>query len=135
MKFQLSKEYYRHQQEIFIDFYNQGLVSRKGNYVNWDPIEKTVLANEQVINGRGWRSNAIVERKKLSQWFFNITKFSNELLNDLEKLDGWPEKVKLMQKNWIGKSLGCEINFEMDSSNEKIIFLLQDLIQFLEQAS
>ena len=93
-----DKKYYRHQQELFIDFYNQGLVSRKETYVNWDPIENTVLANEQVINGRGWRSNAIVERKKLSQWFFNITKFSNELLNDLENLVGWPEKVKLMQK-------------------------------------
>ena len=79
-----DKEYYKHQQEIFIDFYKQGLVSRKETYVNWDPVENTVLANEQVINGRGWRSNAIVERKKLSQWFFNITKFSNELLDDLD---------------------------------------------------
>ncbi len=109
-----DKDYYKHQQALFIDFYNNGLVSRKETYVNWDPVEKTVLANEQVINGRGWRSNAIVERKKLSQWFFNITKFSNELLQDLEKLDGWPEKVKLMQKNWIGKSYGCEINFEIE---------------------
>ena len=83
------EEYYKHQQEIFIDFYNKGLVSRKETYVNWDPVEKTVLANEQVINGRGWRSNAVVERKKLSQWFFNITKFSNELLEDLEFLDGF----------------------------------------------
>ena len=115
-----DKDYYKHQQEIFIDFYNQGLVSRKETYVNWDPVEKTVLANEQVINGKGWRSNAIVERKKLSQWFFNITKFSNELLNDLEKLKGWPEKVKLMQKNWIGKSFGCEINFELDNEKEFI---------------
>ena len=110
------KEYYKHQQEIFIDFYNQGLVSRKETYVNWDPEEKSVLANEQVINGRGWRSNAIVERKKLSQWFFNITKFSEELLKDLDELNGWPEKVKLMQKNWIGKSFGCEINFEIEES-------------------
>ena len=89
-----DKEYYKHQQEIFIDFYNQGLVSRKETYVNWDPVEKTVLANEQVVNGKGWRSNATVERKKLSQWFFNITKFSNELLNDLETLEGWPDIVK-----------------------------------------
>ncbi len=111
-----DKEYYKHQQEIFIDFYNKGLVSRKETYVNWDPVENTVLANEQVINGKGWRSNAPVERKKLSQWFFNITKFSNELLNDLEKLDGWPKKVKLMQKNWIGKSFGCEINFEINNT-------------------
>ena len=115
-----SKEYYKHQQEIFIDFYNNGLVSRKETYVNWDPIEKTVLANEQVINGKGWRSNAVVERKKLSQWFFNISKFSNELLNDLEKLGGWPEKVKLMQKNWIGKSIGCELKFEIVGSEKKI---------------
>ncbi len=115
-----DKNYYRHQQEIFIDFYNNGLISRKETYVNWDPVEKTVLANEQVINGKGWRSNAVVERKKLSQWFFNITKFSNELLNDLNSLNGWPEKVKLMQKNWIGKSFGCEINFQVDNS-DKII--------------
>ena len=113
-------DYYKHQQELFIDFFNQGLVSRKETYVNWDPIEKTVLANEQVIDGKGWRSNAVVERKKLSQWFFNITKFSDNLLNDLESLNGWPEKVKLMQKNWIGKSYGCEIQFEVYESSEKI---------------
>ena len=115
-----DKNYYKHQQEIFIDFYNNGLVSRKETYVNWDPVEKSVLANEQVINGKGWRSNAVVERKKLSQWFFNITKFSDELLNDLKTLEGWPDKVKLMQKNWIGKSFGCEISFEINSSEEKI---------------
>ena len=115
-----DKDYYKHQQELFIDFYNNGLVSRKETYVNWDPMEKTVLANEQVINGRGWRSNALVERKKLSQWFFNITKFSNELLIDLENLKGWPEKVKLMQQNWIGKSFGCEIEFKIESSKDKI---------------
>ncbi len=115
-----EKEYYKHQQELFIDFYNQGLVSRKETYVNWDPVENTVLANEQVINGRGWRSNAIVERKKLSQWFFNITKFSEELLKELDYLEGWPEKVKLMQKNWIGKSYGCEINFAIENSEKQI---------------
>ena len=115
-----DKDYYKHQQEIFIDFYNHGLISRKETYVNWDPVEKTVLANEQVINGRGWRSDAIVERKKLSQWFFNITNFANELLEDLDKLKGWPEKVKLMQKNWIGKSFGCEIDFQIVDSKEKI---------------
>ncbi len=115
-----DKDYYKHQQEIFIDFYNHGLISRKETYVNWDPVEKTVLANEQVINGRGWRSDAIVERKKLSQWFFNITNFANELLEDLDKLEGWPEKVKLMQKNWIGKSFGCEIDFQIVDSKEKI---------------
>ena len=115
-----SKEYYKHQQELFIDFFNKGLVSRKETYVNWDPVEKTVLANEQVINGRGWRSNALVERKKLSQWFFNITKFSEDLLIDLEQLEGWPEKVRLMQKNWIGKSYGCEIKFELEDIKETI---------------
>ena len=115
-----EKEYYKHQQELFIDFYNHGLVSRKETYVNWDPVENTVLANEQVINGRGWRSNAIVERKKLSQWFFNITKFSNELLNDLDSLKGWPDKVKLMQQNWIGKSFGCEIEFKIKDSKNKL---------------
>jgi len=112
--------YYKHQQELFIDFYNQGLVSRKETYVNWDPVEKTVLANEQVINGRGWRSNAVVERKKLSQWFFNITKFSKELLKELENLSGWPEKVRLMQKNWIGESIGCELDFKIDNLNKKL---------------
>ena len=115
-----DEKYYKHQQELFIDFYNNGFVSRKETYVNWDPVEKTVLANEQVINGRGWRSNAIVERKKLSQWFFNITKFAEPLLNDLENLTGWPEKVKLMQKNWIGKSLGCEIDFQIINKDKKI---------------
>ena len=115
-----DEDYYKHQQEIFIDFYNQGLVSRKETYVNWDPVENSVLANEQVINGRGWRSNAIVERKKLSQWFFNITKFSKELLDDLNNLSGWPEKVKLMQKNWIGKSTGCELNFKINDLNRKL---------------
>ena len=115
-----DKDYYKHQQELFIDFYNNGLITRKETYVNWDPVEKTVLANEQVIDGRGWRSNAIVERKKLSQWFFKITKFSDDLLNDLNSLEGWPEKVKLMQTNWIGKSFGCEISFELENSNESI---------------
>ncbi len=115
-----NKDYYKHQQELFIDFYKQGLVSKKETYVNWDPIEKTVLANEQVINGKGWRSNAVVERKKLSQWFFNITKFSDQLLNDLDDLKGWPDKVKLMQKNWIGKSIGCELDFKVKSLSKNI---------------
>ncbi len=115
-----DEEYYSHQQSLFIDFYDSGLISRKETYVNWDPIEKTVLANEQVVNGRGWRSNAIVERKKLSQWFFNITKFSDELLKDLENLDGWPEKVKTMQKNWIGKSYGCDLNFKIHDNDKEI---------------
>jgi len=115
-----DEKYYKHQQEIFIEFYNKGYVSRKENYVNWDPIEQTVLANEQVIDGKGWRSGAIVQRKKISQWVFNITKFADELLNDIELLKDWPEKVKLMQKNWIGKSVGCEIDFELVENKEKI---------------
>ena len=115
-----DESYYKHQQEIFIEFYNKGYVSRKENYVNWDPVEQTVLANEQVVDGKGWRSGAIVQRKKLSQWVFNITKFADELLDGLNKLENWPEKVKLMQKNWIGKSLGCEIDFELVGAKEKI---------------
>ena len=113
-------DYYKHQQSLFIDFYNAGLISKKETYVNWDPVEKTVLANEQVVNGRGWRSNAVVERKKLSQWFLNISKYSDELLNDLDALDGWPEKVKIMQKNWIGKSYGCDLIFNISNSDKKI---------------
>ena len=113
-----SPDYYKHQQKFFLELYDKGLVYRKENYVNWDPVDETVLANEQVIEGRGWRSGAIVERKKLNQWFFNISKFSEELLNDLNDLDEWPNKVKTMQKNWIGKSFGCEINFKIDGNKD-----------------
>ena len=109
-----DKSYYKHQQEFFLELFKKGLVYRKENYVNWDPVDETVLANEQVIDGKGWRSGAIVERKKLSQWFFNISKFSQELLDGLENLTSWPNKVKVMQKNWIGKSFGCEIEFKID---------------------
>ena len=111
-----SPDYYKHQQEFFLELYDKGLVYRKESYVNWDPVDQTVLANEQVIDGKGWRSGAVVERKKLNQWFFNITKFSNELLNGLDKLNKWPNKVKIMQKNWIGKSFGCEIDFKIEGS-------------------
>jgi leucyl-tRNA synthetase len=111
-----SPEYYKHQQKFFLDLYDKDLVYRKEEYVNWDPIDQTVLANEQVIDGKGWRSGAIVERKKLNQWFFNITKFSNELLESLNSLNDWPNKVKVMQKNWIGKSVGCEVGFKIESS-------------------
>ena len=115
-------EYYKHQQEFFLELFKKDLVYKKDTYVNWDPAEQTVLANEQVIDGKGWRSGVTVERKKLSQWFFNIKKFSQDLLDELEKLKNWPDKVKLMQKNWIGKSFGCEINFQIDKKNsgEKI---------------
>jgi len=111
-----SVDYYKHQQEFFLELFDKGLVYRKEQDVNWDPIDQTVLANEQVIDGKGWRSGAQVEKKKLNQWFFNITKFSNELLDSLGSLDQWPNKVKTMQKNWIGKSFGCEVNFEISSS-------------------
>ena len=117
-----DSNYYKHQQEFFIEMYKKGLVQKKETYVNWDPVDKTVLANEQVIDGKGWRSGVEVERKKLHQWFFNITKFSQELLNDLEKLPGWPEKVKLMQKNWIGKSEGCEIIFKTQNKKNIKVF-------------
>ncbi len=109
-----SEEYYKHQQLFFIELFKKGLVYRKENYVNWDPVDETVLANEQVIDGKGWRSGAVVERKKLNQWFFNISKFSDDLLNGLGELKNWPNKVKVMQKNWIGKSFGCEINFKIE---------------------
>ena len=114
-----SPEYYRHQQEFFLELYDKGLVYKKENYVNWDPVDQTVLANEQVIDGKGWRSGALVERKKLNQWFFKITEFSEELLRNLEKLEEWPNKVKVMQKNWIGKSFGSEVSFPITNS-EKI---------------
>ncbi|MDC3041821.1 leucine--tRNA ligase [Candidatus Pelagibacter sp.] len=111
-----SEEYYKHQQLFFLELYRKGLVYRKENYVNWDPVDHTVLANEQVIDGKGWRSGATVERKKLNQWFFNISKFSHELLDGLDQLNDWPNKVKIMQKNWIGKSFGCEITFKIEGN-------------------
>ena len=127
-----SAEYYKHQQKFFLDLYDKGLVYRKENYVNWDPVDQTVLANEQVIDGRGWRSGALVERKKLNQWFFNITKFSEELLEGLDGLNEWPNKVKIMQKNWIGKSFGCEIDFQIsglkDLGNVKIFTTRPDTL-------
>ena len=108
-----SIDYYKYQQQFFLELYDKGLVYRKENYVNWDPVDETVLANEQVIDGKGWRSGATVERKKLNQWFFNISKFSEELLEGLNHLNEWPNKVKIMQKNWIGKSFGCEVDFKI----------------------
>ena len=111
-----SEEYYKHQQTFFLELLKKKLVYRKENYVNWDPVDETVLANEQVIDGKGWRSGAIVERKKLNQWFFNISKFSQDLLDGLDELKTWPNKVKTMQKNWIGKSFGCEIDFKVQGN-------------------
>ena len=115
-----SVDYYRHQQEFFLELFDKGLVYRKEQDVNWDPVDQTVLANEQVIDGKGWRSGAQVEKKKLNQWFFNITKFSNELLESLDGLEQWPNKVKTMQKNWIGKSKGMQITFNGTRTQDKI---------------
>jgi leucyl-tRNA synthetase len=106
--------YYKHQQKMFLDFLRAGLVERKHSRVNWDPVDQTVLANEQVIDGRGWRSGALVEQRELSQWFFKITNYSQELLDALDRLDRWPEKVRLMQKNWIGRSEGLLVRFALD---------------------
>ena len=115
-----DKNYYSCQQELFIDFYHAGLAYKKNAVVNWDPVDQTVLANEQVIDGKGWRTGAIVEKKNLSQWFFKITNYAEELLTGLDGLTLWPEKVKVMQKNWIGKSTGAEIYFNIKGSEEKI---------------
>ena len=115
-----TPDYYKHEQKIFIEFYKKGLAYQKETIVNWDPIEQTVLANEQVIDGRGWRSNAIIQKKKMKGWFLKITDFAEELLEDLKTLENWPEKVKLMQKNWIGKSFGALIDFHILETNDKI---------------
>ena len=109
--------YYRHQQKLFLDFLQTGLVERKTSRVNWDPVDQTVLANEQVIDGRGWRSGAEVEARELTQWFFKITKYSDELLKAIDGLDRWPEKVRLMQKNWIGRSEGLLARFALAPNN------------------
>ncbi len=113
-------EYYKHEQKFFIDMFKAGLAYKKEAEVNWDPVDKTVLANEQVIDGRGWRSGALVEKKKLSQWFLKISKYSDELLNDLKGLENWPNKVKVMQSNWIGKSTGAEIDFKISDEDSHI---------------
>ncbi|MGN6375279.1 MAG: leucine--tRNA ligase [Sphingomonas sp.] len=112
--------YYGHEQALFLDLYAAGLVYRKESAVNWDPVDMTVLANEQVIDGRGWRSGALVEKRKLSQWFLKITQFADELLDGLKGLDHWPDKVKLMQENWIGKSQGLTFRFKLENSTDEI---------------
>mgnify|MGYP001349491736 CR=1 FL=1 len=112
-------DYYRHEQKFFIDMFKAGLAYKKESEVNWDPVDKTVLANEQVIDGKGWRSGAEVEKKKLSQWFLKISKYSDELLSEIENLTEWPNKVKVMQANWIGKSIGAEINFQINNGEFK----------------
>ncbi|NQV55559.1 MAG: leucine--tRNA ligase [Rhodospirillales bacterium] len=108
-----SPDYYRHEQKMFLDFLAAGLAYRKESWVNWDPAEQTVLANEQVIDGRGWRSGAVVEKKRLAQWFLKITDFSEELLAGLDGLERWPERVRLMQNNWIGRSEGMRVSFQI----------------------
>ena len=106
-------EYYRHQQAMLIDFLKAGLVTRKQSKVNWDPVDMTVLANEQVIDGRGWRSGALVEQRELTQWFFKISDYAEELLDAIDTLDQWPDKVRIMQRNWIGRSEGMRLLFEV----------------------
>lgn len=112
-----DKNYYWNQQKLFIELFKNGLVYKKNSSVNWDPVDNCVLSNEQVINGLGWRSGAKVEKKILNQWFFKITKYADELLKEIDTLHGWPDKVKTMQKNWIGKSSGAIINFIIDKQN------------------
>ena len=113
-------EYYRHEQKMFLDFLAAGLAYRKESWVNWDPVESTVLANEQVIDGRGWRSGAVVEKRLLSQWFLRITAYTEELLDALSDLERWPERVRLMQENWIGRSEGARVFFDIADKDERI---------------
>jgi len=113
-------EYYRHEQKMFLDFLADGLVYRKDGWVNWDPVDQTVLANEQVIDGRGWRSGAEVEKRQMPQWFFRITDFSQTLLDALDDLERWPAKVRLMQENWIGRSEGMRLFFEMEGRDDRL---------------
>jgi len=117
-------DYYKHEQKMFIDFYNNDLAYQKESWVNWDPVENTVLANEQVVDGKGWRSGAPVERRKLNQWSLKITEFADDLLDGLKTLDRWPEKVRLMQENWIGKSQGLQFKFDTsgDDSTQIEVF-------------
>jgi len=115
-------EYYGHEQAIFLDFFENGLVYRKESAVNWDPVDMTVLANEQVIDGRGWRSGALVERRKLSQWFLKITQFADDLLTGVQSLEHWPDKVKLMQENWIGKSEGLEFHWTLSDGEQLTVY-------------
>ena len=108
--------YYKHQQKMFLDFLGAGLAEREKRKLNWDPVDMTVLANEQVIDGRGWRSGAVVEQREMSQWVFKITKYAQELLDALDGLDRWPDKVRLMQRNWIGRSEGLLLRFALDTA-------------------
>ncbi|MBT8084144.1 MAG: leucine--tRNA ligase, partial [Woeseia sp.] len=113
-------EYYRWEQWLFTRLFKKGLVYRKNSIVNWDPVDQTVLANEQVIDGRGWRSDALVERREIPQWFMKITAYADELLSYLDKMEGWPDSVKTMQRNWIGRSEGVELSFDVEGTDEKL---------------
>ena len=113
-------EYYRWEQWLFTKMFDKGLVYRKNSVVNWDPVDQTVLANEQVIDGRGWRSDALVERREIPQWFMKITAYADELLDELDRMPGWPDSVKTMQRNWIGRSEGVELSFEVDGEDEPL---------------
>ena len=113
-------DYYRHEQKMFLDFLEAGLIEQREGWVNWDPVDQTVLANEQVIDGKGWRSGAPVEKRRLSQWFFKITDYAQDLLDALDSLDRWPEKVRLMQANWIGRSEGLRISFEIENRDDRL---------------
>ena len=115
-----DNDYFVHEQKFFLELYKEGLAYKKESFVNWDPVDKTVLANEQVIEGKGWRSGALVEQKKLSQWFLKITDFAEDLLNGLNELENWPKKVLSMQENWIGKSIGATIKFQINNSENFI---------------
>jgi leucyl-tRNA synthetase len=115
-----DSDYYRHEQKMFLDFLKEGLVYRKESWVNWDPVENTVLANEQVIDGKGWRSGADVEKRKLAQWFLKITDFADELLEGLKELERWPDRVRLMQENWIGRSEGAHVTFALKGTPESL---------------
>ncbi|MGA9333034.1 MAG: class I tRNA ligase family protein, partial [Rudaea sp.] len=112
--------YYVHEQRMFVRLFKKGLVYRKNSVVNWDPVDQTVLANEQVVDGRGWRSGAIVEKREIPQWFLKITAYADELLDGLDKLPGWPDSVKTMQRNWIGRSEGLEIRFDIDGEGDGV---------------
>ncbi|HMK68291.1 MAG TPA: class I tRNA ligase family protein, partial [Stellaceae bacterium] len=113
-------EYYKHEQKMFLDFLKAGLAYRRESWVNWDPVENTVLANEQVIDGRGWRSGALVEKRLLAQWNLRITAYSDDLLATIKTLDRWPERVRLMQENWIGRSEGARVLFPLAGRRDKL---------------
>ena len=115
-----NPDYYKFEQKMFLDFYNAGIAYKKETLVNWDPIEQTVLANEQVVDGRGWRSGAEVEKKKMKGWFLKISDFADDLLNEIDNLNDWPEKVKTMQRNCIGKSHGATIKFSIENSPDML---------------